>query len=138
VCIEAHHRAALERLLRYRARPPFAMDRLSNAGAALVYRCAKQHREPSSEKRGAKVDDLMRTPLRARACLPWLNRRDQKRSTQAMRPNHSIDKSPAASARIAATSASSGARSVSRFTTCTCEPRVSYTPRSFSAVPAWW
>jgi hypothetical protein len=28
VCIEAHDRAALERLLRYCARPPFAMDRL--------------------------------------------------------------------------------------------------------------
>ena len=27
VCIEAHDRAALERLLRYCARPPFAMDR---------------------------------------------------------------------------------------------------------------
>lgn len=44
VCIQAHDRAALERLLRYRARPPFAMDRLRKEGAALVYRCAKQHR----------------------------------------------------------------------------------------------
>ena len=34
---------ALERLLRYCARPPFAMDRLRKAGAALVYRCAKQY-----------------------------------------------------------------------------------------------
>ena len=41
VCIEAHDRAALERLLRYCARPPFAMDRLRKEGAALVYRCAK-------------------------------------------------------------------------------------------------
>ena len=39
------------------------MDRLSKAGAALVYRCAKQHSEPSSDKRGARVDELMLTPL---------------------------------------------------------------------------
>jgi len=43
VCIEAHDRAALERLLRYCARPPFAMDRLRKEGDSLVYRCAKQH-----------------------------------------------------------------------------------------------
>ena len=41
VCIEAYDRAALERLLRYCARPPFAMDRLRKDGAELVYRCAK-------------------------------------------------------------------------------------------------
>ena len=58
VCIEAHDRAALERLLRYRARPPFAMDRLRKEGAALVYRCAKQHSEPAGDKPGAKVDQL--------------------------------------------------------------------------------
>ena len=63
VCIEAHDRAALERLLRYCARPPFAMDRLRKEGAALVYRCAKQHSEPGSDKRGAKVDELTLTPL---------------------------------------------------------------------------
>jgi hypothetical protein len=40
-CIEAYDGAALERLLRYCAHPPFAMDRLRNEGAALVYRCAK-------------------------------------------------------------------------------------------------
>ena len=38
VCIEAPDRAALERLLRYCARSPFAMDRLRKEGAALVYR----------------------------------------------------------------------------------------------------
>jgi hypothetical protein len=48
VCIEAHDRAALERLLRYCARPPFAMDRLRKEGSALVYRCAKQRSEPGS------------------------------------------------------------------------------------------
>ncbi len=63
VCIEAHDRAALERLLRYCARPPFAMERLRKEGAALVYRCAKQHSEPGADKRGAKVDELHLTPL---------------------------------------------------------------------------
>ena len=63
VCIEAHDRAALERLLRYCARPPFAMERLRKEGAALVYRCAKQRSEPSSDRRGAKVNELNLTPL---------------------------------------------------------------------------
>ena len=63
VCIEAHDRAALERLLRYCARPPFACGRLRKEGSALVYRCAKQHSEPGSDKRGAKVDELHLTPL---------------------------------------------------------------------------
>ena len=63
VCIEADDRAALERLLRYCARPPFAMERLRKEGAALVYRCAKQHSEPGSDKRGAKADELHLTPL---------------------------------------------------------------------------
>jgi hypothetical protein len=63
VLIEAHDRAAMERLLRYCARPPFAMDRLRKEGAALVYRCAKQRSEPGSDKRGAKVDELHLTPL---------------------------------------------------------------------------
>ena len=38
VCIAAHDRAGLERLLRYCARPPFAMERLRKAGGELVYR----------------------------------------------------------------------------------------------------
>ena len=38
VRIEAPDRAGLERLLRYCA-PPFAMDRLKQRGADLVYRC---------------------------------------------------------------------------------------------------
>jgi len=63
VCIEAHDRAALERRLRYCARPPFAMDRLRKEGASLVYRCAKQQSEPGNDKRGAKVDELHLTPL---------------------------------------------------------------------------
>jgi hypothetical protein len=63
VCIQAHDRAALERLLRYCARPPFAMERLRKEGAELVYRCAKQHGEPGSDKRGAKADELHLTLL---------------------------------------------------------------------------
>ena len=46
VRIEAPDRAGLERLLRYCARPPFAMDRLKQRGADLVYRCSKGHSEP--------------------------------------------------------------------------------------------
>ena len=63
VCIESHDRAGLERLLRYCARPPFAMERLRKEGVALVYRCAKQSSEPGADKRGAKVDKLHLTPL---------------------------------------------------------------------------
>ncbi len=63
VCIEAHDRAGLERLLRYCARPAFAMERLRKDGAGLIYRCAKQHSEPGSDKRGAKVSELHLTPL---------------------------------------------------------------------------
>ena len=63
VCIEAHDRAALERLLRYCARPPFSMERLRKEGSKLVYRCAKQRSEPTSDKRGAKADELHLTPL---------------------------------------------------------------------------
>ena len=63
VCIEADDRTALERLLRYCARPPFAMGRLRKEGSALVYRCAKQHSEPTSDRRGAKVDELHLKPL---------------------------------------------------------------------------
>jgi hypothetical protein len=39
------------------------MDRLRKKGATLVYRCAKQHSEPSSDKRAAKVDEPHLTPL---------------------------------------------------------------------------
>ena len=39
------------------------MHRLRKAGAALVYRCAKQHSEPGSVKRGAKADELHLSPL---------------------------------------------------------------------------
>ena len=52
-------RAGLERLLRYCARPPFAMERLRKEGTNLVYRCAKQH----SESAGGKVAELILTLL---------------------------------------------------------------------------
>ena len=38
-------------MLRYCARPPFAMDRLRKAGRELIYRCAKQHSESGSYRR---------------------------------------------------------------------------------------
>jgi Putative transposase len=63
VCIEAHDRAALERLLRYCARPPFSMERLPKASSTLVYRCAKQHKEPTGDRCGLKTDELTLTPL---------------------------------------------------------------------------
>ncbi len=47
VCIEVYDRAALERLLRYCARPPFAMERLRKEGIDLVYRCIKQRSDPT-------------------------------------------------------------------------------------------
>ena len=63
VWIEAHDRVALERLLSYCARPPFAMESLRKEGAALVYRCAKQRSEPTGDKRGANADELHLRPL---------------------------------------------------------------------------
>ena len=56
VCIEAHDRAALERLLRYCARLLFFMERLRKEGSKRGDRCAKQRSEPTSDKRGAKRD----------------------------------------------------------------------------------
>ena len=41
VCIAGADRARLERLLRYCARPLFAMERLRQHGADLVYHCPK-------------------------------------------------------------------------------------------------
>lgn len=59
--IEAPDRTGLERLLRYCARPPFAMDRLKQRGADLVYRCGKGHTEPlQSDKYSG---ELVLTPL---------------------------------------------------------------------------
>jgi len=61
VRIEAPDRAGLERLLRYCARPPFAMDRLKQRGADLVYRCGKGHAEPLQS--GKYSGELVLTPL---------------------------------------------------------------------------
>ena len=66
MCIAAHDRAGLGRLLRSCARPAFALERLRKAGSLLVYRSAKQHSEPVSKphyKRGAKVDAITLAPL---------------------------------------------------------------------------
>ena len=61
VRIEAPDRAGLERLLRYCARPPFAMDRLKQRGANLVYRCGKGHSEPLQSDK--YPGELVLTPL---------------------------------------------------------------------------
>jgi hypothetical protein len=61
VRIEAADRAGLERLLRYCARPPFAMDRLKQRGADLVYRCGKGHTEPMQSDKYS--GELVLTPL---------------------------------------------------------------------------
>ena len=37
--------------------------RLRKEGTALDYRCAKQHSEPGSDKRGVRLDELHLTPL---------------------------------------------------------------------------
>ena len=90
VCIAAHDRAGLERLLRYCARPPFALERLRKAGSELVYRCAKQHSEPGTDKRGGKVDEITLTPLelidRIAALLP-LPRTHRHRYFGVLAPN---------------------------------------------------
>ena len=39
------------------------MERLRKEGAVLVYRCAKQHSEPTGDKRGTKADELHLTPV---------------------------------------------------------------------------
>jgi hypothetical protein len=87
VCIEGHDRAALERLLRYCARPPFACERLRKEGATLVYRCAKQHSEPNSDKRGTRVDELQLTPLelidRIAALVPPPRTQRHRRATRS-------------------------------------------------------
>lgn len=56
VRIAAADRAGLERLLRYCARPPFAMERLRQQGADPVYHCPKP-------QAGGKRADLVLTPL---------------------------------------------------------------------------
>ena len=61
VRIEATDRAGLQRLLRYCARPPFAMDRLKQRGADLVYRCGKGHTEPMQSDKYS--GELVLTPL---------------------------------------------------------------------------
>ena len=78
------------RLLRYCARPPFAMARLRKEDAALAYRCAKQHSEPGSDKRGAWVDKLHHKPLELIARIAALvppPRRHRHRYFGVLAPN---------------------------------------------------
>ncbi len=57
-------RTGLERLLRYCARPPFAMERLKQRGADLVYRCGKGHTHDSEPLQSDKYPgELVLTPL---------------------------------------------------------------------------
>ena len=63
VCIAAHERRAREPLPRDCARPLFAIERLRKEGSDPLYRCAKQHSEPSTDKRGTQVAEPHRTPL---------------------------------------------------------------------------
>jgi hypothetical protein len=107
VRIEADDRAGLERLLRYCARPAFAMERLRKAGNDLVYRCAKQHSEPGGDWRadqrgvnqragnqgGVKQDEITLTPLelidRIAALIPP-PRTHRHRYYGALAPNSSL------------------------------------------------
>jgi hypothetical protein len=103
VRIEAHDRAGLERLLRYCARPPFAMERLRKAGNDLVYRCARQRSEPGGDRRevnnragnqrGARHNEITLTPLelidRIAALIPP-PRAHRHRYYGALAPNSSI------------------------------------------------
>ncbi len=64
VRIEAPDRAGLERLLRYYARPPFAMERLKQRGAGLLYRCGKGHTHDNEPLQSDKYPgELVLTPL---------------------------------------------------------------------------
>ena len=58
------------------------MERLRKEVAELVYRCAKQHSEPGSDKRGAKVDELHLTPLELIDRIAVLGKRPANPTTQ--------------------------------------------------------
>jgi hypothetical protein len=148
VCIAAHDRAGLERLLRYCARAPFACARLRKAGRELVYRCAKQHSEPGSDRRdqrnakrgakhGAQADELYLTPheLIARiAALVPPPRTHRHRYFGVLAPNSPLRPAVTALAQDAAvqpaevqaepasTAAGEGARGVSNSLPTQAEP----------------
>ena len=64
VRIEAPDRSGLERLLRYCARPPLAMERLKQRGADLAYRCGKGHINDHEPLQSDKYSgELELTPL---------------------------------------------------------------------------
>lgn len=155
VCIAAHDRAGLERLLRYCARPPFAMERLRKAGRELVYRCAKQHSEPGSERRdqrnakrgakhGAQADELHLTPLELIARIAALvppPRTDRHRYFGVLAPNSPLRPAVTALAQDAlvqpaqvqaepsSTAAGEGARGVSNPLPTHAEPAQPVSPK---------
>jgi hypothetical protein len=63
VCIEAHDRAALERLLRYCARPPFSMERLLPPTEKRTSRRAGAHRGRTAPAARGGSGSLRITPL---------------------------------------------------------------------------
>ena len=97
------------------------MYRLRKKGAALVYRCAKQHSEPAGDERGAKVDELTLTPLelidRIAALMPP-PRTHRHRSFGVLAPNSPLRASvtamaaPAQQAAVQAEPATAGAPGV--------------------------
>jgi hypothetical protein len=57
VRIEGHDRAGLERLLRYCARPPFALERLEQvADDQLIYRFSKPQPDGTTQLRLAPLE----------------------------------------------------------------------------------
>ena len=65
------------------------MNSLRNEDAALVYRCARYHSQPDSDRRGAKADEITLTPLQmiARSALHSDREPDKsahKRKTELM------------------------------------------------------
>jgi hypothetical protein len=72
VRIEGADRAGLERLLRYCARPPFALERLEQVGHdQLVYRLPKPQPDGRTELRLSPLELIEREVARARGPPLW-------------------------------------------------------------------
>ena len=63
VCIKAHDRTALMRLVRVAPDPLSPRIAFLKVGKDLVQPCAEQRSEQTADKRGAKLDELHLTPL---------------------------------------------------------------------------
>ena len=114
VRIEAADRAGLERLLRYCARPPFAMDRLKQRGADLVYRCGKGHTEPMQSDKYS--GELVLTPLELIDRIAQLvppPRTHRHRYYGVLAPNSPLRGAVTSMAQVAAVGASACAVSAS-------------------------